>query len=131
MGLNSCKLLTRLLDVLALARPFSTPDLSAPRLRAAEIRATADRGNGWSPGSPFNALENPDEIFALIRQQFRQRLFAVLHVVGQDHLAHGVDAIAFKEHMLRAAQADARRAERDRRWPFVRAYRHWCGPAAA
>ena len=34
--------------------------------------------------------------------------------VGQDHLAHGVDAVALEEHVLGAAEADALRAEGDR-----------------
>ena len=39
--------------------------------------------------------------------------FAVLDVLGEDHLAHRVDAVAFEEHVLGAAQADADGAERD------------------
>ena len=68
----------------------------------------ADRGR-----QAFERPEHAFEIFALIRQQFGERLFAVAHVVGQDHFAHGVDAIAFEEHVLGAAQADAFGAERD------------------
>ena len=68
----------------------------------------ADRGR-----QALQRLEDADEIVALIGQQFRQRLFAGLEVVGQDHLAHGVDAVALEEHVLGAAQADARGAERD------------------
>jgi hypothetical protein len=34
-------------------------------------------------------------------------------VLGEDHLAHGVDAVAFEEHVLGAAEADAGRAEGD------------------
>ena len=32
---------------------------------------------------------------------------------GEDHLAHGVDAVALEEHVLRADEAHALRAERD------------------
>ena len=74
-------------------------------------------------------LEHADEIFALVGQEFRQRSFAVVGVVGEDHFAHGVDAIAFEEHVLRAAEADAGRAERDRIRAFAPGCRRWCGPA--
>ena len=38
----------------------------------------------------------------------------MLFGIGKNHLAHRVDAIAFKEHVLGAAEADAIRSERDR-----------------
>ena len=61
----------------------------------------------------FQFAENADEIVALIRQQFGQRFFAVLGVVGQNHFAHGVNAVALKEHVFGAAEADAGGAEGD------------------
>ena len=51
-------------------------------------------------------------------------------IVGQNHLAHGVNAVALEEHVLGAAQADAGGAERDARWRSVPACRRWCGPGA-
>ena len=57
--------------------------------------------------------EDAGEIVALVRQQLGQGLLAVLHVVGQDHLAHGVNTISLEEHVLGAAQADADGAEGD------------------
>ena len=39
--------------------------------------------------------------------------FRVLERLGEDHLAHRVDAVAFEEHVLGAAEADADGAERD------------------
>src|SRR5699024_5307610 len=40
-----------------------------------------------------------------------QSLLTVGHVVGNNHLTDGLDALALEEHMLGAAQADALRAE--------------------
>ena len=68
-----------------------------------------DRG-----GITFERLEDAGEIFALIRQQFRERGFPVVDVVGENHLAHRVDAVAFEEHVLGAGEADADGAERER-----------------
>ena len=59
-------------------------------------------------------LEQLDEIGALHRQQFRQRGAARFLVLGQDHLAHGADAVLVEEHVLGAAQPDAFGAEFDR-----------------
>ena len=62
------------------------------------------------------ALERPEdagEVLALVRQQLGQRRLPRLERLGENHLAHRVDAIALEEHVLGAAQADADRAERD------------------
>ncbi|HRO50872.1 MAG TPA: DNA translocase FtsK 4TM domain-containing protein, partial [Hyphomicrobium sp.] len=40
-----------------------------------------------------------------------ERASASAFIAGDDHFAHGRDAIAFEEHVLRAAKADALRAE--------------------
>ena len=58
--------------------------------------------------------EDAGEVLALVRQQLGQRRLPRLERLGEDHLAHRVDAIALEEHVLGAAQADADRAERDR-----------------
>ena len=58
-------------------------------------------------------LEDAGEVLALIGQQLGQRGLAVVDVVGEDHLAHRVDAVAFEEHVLGAGEADAGGAERD------------------
>ena len=76
-------------------------------------------------------LEDADEVFALIRQQLRQRGFAVFDVVGENHFAHRVDAVAFEEHVLGAGEADAGRAERDGVARSAPACRRWCGPGGA
>ena len=59
----------------------------------------------------FQLLKDPREVLALIRQQLGQCRATVLLVVRQDHLAHRIDAVAFKEHVLRAGQADPHRAK--------------------
>jgi DNA-binding MarR family transcriptional regulator len=58
--------------------------------------------------------EDAGEVLALIRQQLGQRAFPLLERLGEDHLAHRVDAVALEEHVLGAAEADADGAERDR-----------------
>ena len=50
----------------------------------------------------------------MVREQFLDGFAAVGFVVGEDHFAHCVDAVALEEHVLGAAQSDACRAERDR-----------------
>ena len=64
-------------------------------------------------GRPAKRAEDAFEIALLQRQQFGERFFAAFHVVGQNHLAHGDDAVAFEEHVLGAAEADAFGAESD------------------
>ena len=60
-------------------------------------------------------LEQFDEIRALHRQQLGERRAAAVVGVGEDHLAHGEDAVVVEEHVLGAAQADALGAEGARR----------------
>ena len=63
----------------------------------------------------FQLLEDADEIVASGRAAILASAFLrSSEVVGQDHLAHGVNAVALEEHVLGAAQADARGAERER-----------------
>ena len=56
-------------------------------------------------------LEQLDEVGALHRQQLVERGAARLLVVGEDHLAHRLDAALVEEHVLGAAQPDALGAE--------------------
>ncbi len=58
-------------------------------------------------GKPRSALKDSGEVVALIGKQFRERLFPVLDIGREDHLAHRVDAIAFEEHVLGAGETDA------------------------
>ena len=58
--------------------------------------------------------EDAREVLALIRQELGERRLSRLERLGEDHLAHRVDAVAFEEHVLRAAETDADGAKRDR-----------------
>ena len=62
-------------------------------------------------GTAFQRLVHGLEVALLHRQDLGQRLLALLLGVGEDHLAHGRDAVGLEEHMLGAAQADALGAE--------------------
>ena len=58
--------------------------------------------------------EDAGEVAALDGQELGEGLLALFTSGGQDHLAHGDDAVAAEEHVLGAAQADALGAEGDR-----------------
>ena len=62
-------------------------------------------------GQPGHDLEQLLEIGALHRQDLGERGAAPGGVFGEDHLAHGEDALGVEEHVLGAAQADALGAE--------------------
>ena len=64
-------------------------------------------------GVSVHGLEQTLEVAALNRQQLGQRHAASGLVVGEDHLAERLDAVALEEHVLRAAEADALGAERE------------------
>jgi hypothetical protein len=64
-------------------------------------------------GQALEGLEDAGEVALLVGQELGQGRLAVLDGVGEDHLAHGVDAVALEEHVLGAAEADAGGAERD------------------
>ena len=65
-----------------------------------------------------HCLEQAGEVLPLERKQLGQGLFAVLEVVGDDHLADFIEVI--EEHVLGAAEADAFRSERDGLFGLVR-----------
>ena len=66
-------------------------------------------------GQARHFLEDGFEIAALHGQQFGKRRFAFGFCVGQDHLAHGDDALGVEEHVFGTAQADAFSPELARR----------------
>ena len=68
-----------------------------------------DRG-----GEAVQFREHADKIRPLIGKQLGQRRGPVVSFLRQNHFAHRVDPVAFEEHVLGAAKADARGAERDR-----------------
>ena len=55
----------------------------------------------------LECAEDAGEVVALIRQQLGERGLPLLERFSKDHLAHRVDAIAFEEHVLGPAEADA------------------------
>ena len=62
----------------------------------------------------LQGAEDAGEVLALVGQQLGERGLSLLHRLGEDHLAHRVDAIPLEEHVLGAGQPDADGAERDR-----------------
>ena len=65
-------------------------------------------------GKPLSALKMPVKSSRWYGSSLASAALAVVDVVGEDHLAHGVDAVAFEEHVLGAGEADAVGAERER-----------------
>ena len=59
----------------------------------------------------LHSLVDGLKVALLDRLEFGKRLFALLRGLGDDHFAHRLDAVSFKEHMLSTAQTDALRAE--------------------
>ena len=72
---------------------------------------------------PGHDLEQFDEIAALHRQQLCERRLPAGEIIGEDHLAHGGQPVAFEKHMLGAAKTDAVRAEFPRRARVRRRFR--------
>jgi hypothetical protein len=98
--------------------------------RAARIRAAAGRAGGSSPAArPWRGTGLRSRC-AASAAAWPAPCAAGL-VVGQDHLAHGVDAFALEEHVLGAAQADAGGAEAPGHLALLRACRRWRAPPAA
>ena len=50
----------------------------------------------------FECCEDSNEILALIGKQFRKGASPFVLCAGENHLAHGVNPIAFKKHVLGA-----------------------------
>ena len=68
----------------------------------------------YGHGESVHGFEQSLEVAALDGQQFGKRYAASGFVVGEDHLADSLDAVAFEEHVLRAAEADTLGAECER-----------------
>ena len=87
-------------------------------------------------GKPFISRKMPMKSSVWNGQQLGQRLLARRPVVGEDHLAHGGDALVLEEHVLGAAEADALGAEARRAfWACSRrvrvgAHLHAAAPSA-
>ena len=75
---------------------------------------------------PRHDLEQLDEILrAASGSILASARAAAASLLGEDHLAHGEDAVALEEHMLGAAQPDAFGAEGARLARHRAACRHW------
>ena len=95
MGLNSCSSFTRCLIFSTDTPIFSARSFCAPASCGRNSCSGGSRKRIVA-GKPFSALKMPAKSSLLIRQQLRERLLAVVDVVGEDHLAHGVDTVPSK-----------------------------------
>jgi len=62
-------------------------------------------------GEAVEGFEDAKEVLALVGQELGEGSFAGGLGLGENHLAHGVDAVAFEEHVFGAGEADAFRAK--------------------
>ena len=62
-------------------------------------------------GAALHCLVDCLEVALLHRLKLRQSLFALLGGLGDDHFAHRLDTVGFKEHMLGTAKTNALCAE--------------------
>ena len=62
---------------------------------------------------PLERLEDSDEIFALVGQQFCQRGPSIFYIVSQNHLTHRIDAVAFEKHVFRSCKSNANGTKRE------------------
>ena len=69
------------------------------------VQGWIEQANGY--GQVRHRIENAFKIAALNGQQLFEGATAAFFIIGEDHLAHDIDAVAFKEHVLCAAQANA------------------------
>ena len=95
-------------------------------LRQKFVQRRVEQPNG--DRQPLHGTENPDEVGLLHGQNLAQRAHAGVGIVGQNHLADRVDAVALEEHVLGPTQADALGTERARDLGVVRRVR--VGPDA-
>ena len=54
----------------------------------------------------FKGTQDAIKVSALVRQQLGKRTLATRRVLTENHLAHGINAVAFKEHVLGTAQTN-------------------------
>ena len=64
-------------------------------------------------GQAFQLGEDAGEVLALVGEEFGEGCLTAFEGSGEDHLAHGVDAVALEEHVLRAGESDAGGTERE------------------
>ena len=119
IGLNSCSSAARRFSFSALT-PVVRDDLGDLGLRVRQelVQGRIEQADGDRQSAHDG--EERGEVGALHRQELLQGGAAARLVVGEDHLAHGDDAVALEEHVLGAAQADALGAESARRLGVAR-----------
>ena len=122
MGLNSCKIGHAARD-----RFYGDAELPGEflllllGLRQKFVEGRVEQADGCR--QPVEGAEDPGEILLLVGEQLGHRGLARFLGRREDHLAHRVDAVTFKEHMLGAAKADALGAEGHRVGDLVRLIR--------
>ncbi len=128
IGLNSCSSAARRFSLSAIGahgRRHLGDLLVGVRQELVQRRIEQADGDGQAA----HDREQLDEVAALDRQELGQRRAAALLVVGEDHLAHGDDALALEEHVLGAAEPDALRAEARARSGRRAGSRRWRAPS--
>ena len=104
--------------------------VASPRRSCGRNSCSGGSSRRMVTGRPSMIAEDADEVArAASAAAWRARVAPAFGVVGQDHLAHGDDAVGVEEHVLGAAEADALGAEA--RAPCARraACRRWCAPS--
>ena len=81
-------------------------------------------------GAALHRREDALEVASLEWQELLERLFPSGEFLGEDHLAHGTDAILLEEHVLGSTEADADGAEVSSALERRRGRRHWYGPSS-
>ena len=59
----------------------------------------------------LHGFENAFKITPLDREQLVKSLTASGFIIGQNHFAHGLDPVAFKEHVLSTAESNTHSSE--------------------
>ena len=80
-------------------------------LRNEFVQRRVEQADG--DGIAVHHLEERFEVAALHRQQLGERHAAAGFVIGENHLAHGLDTGIFEKHVFRAAETDTLRTERE------------------
>ena len=76
-------------------------------LRSVVVRQELVEGRVEEPDGgreTVQGFENAHEVALLVGQQLGERLLPIVEVVGENHLAHGVDAIAFERELQQSRQ---------------------------
>ena len=67
-------------------------------------RRIEEADGGWKAAKGF---EDTEEVGSLVWQKLGQGVFAVGQSGRENHLTHGVDPVAFKEHVFCAAKTNS------------------------